>query len=362
MTEEQSHDELAQKIKPLTGLENPLTSTSDNSREYDSDKVGVIRVEVIANDQLEEDISQMEKTRTLLSEKEHQQIIHSAFIDTLQEIGQFVPQSKLERLFPGLDLNNSNWVSQYDFDSAKIRVFVLSSYSFEEFMDESRPENEEDNQGLGGFTSAEVRSYLKEEGPVRMRVDLTKKKIIVLKEVQKDAQDELKIKKTQWLSRVFTEKEKEVIKTSLKEVMVHELIHLLDVASEMPQPLMEGVTEWYAQRIINRDLPNYYERSKVEPSYKYETGAVSILMIAMLDNGFNLEDIDKAFVGKDEQEANKVGKFLKDRYGEENVRKIMNLNFKGSKAFNNFLIGLEIKQGSDFGELMKKLRSGSGRL
>jgi hypothetical protein len=361
MPEEQSHDELAQKIKTLTGLEKPLSSDSDYVREYESDRVGVIRVEVFANDQEEEDIAQMEKIRTLFSQKEHQEIIHSAFINTLQEIGQFVPRAKMERLFPGLDINNPDWASQYDFNSAKIRVFVLSAYSFEEFMDESHPENEGDNQRLGGFTSAEVRSHLNEEGPVRMKIDLTRKKVIVLKEVQKDAQDELKIKKDQWLSRVFTEKEKEVIKTSLEETMVHELVHLFDVASDMPQPLMEGITEWYAQRIINRDLPNYYARSKTEASYKYETGAVSILMIAMLENGLSLEEIDKAFIGKDQQEADKVAAFLRGRYGEKNLRKIMDLNFKDSKDFNNFLIGLEVKQGSDFGNLSKITLPGKGR-
>jgi hypothetical protein len=353
----ESPDELSKKVKAVIGLEtNPVF---DNLRVHESDEMGNIMVEAFSDSQLEEDISQMEKTKTLLEEKELKEIIQSAFVDTLLEIGSAIPKDKLERLFPGLDISNPDFPDQYDFNTAVIRVYILSSESYGLLKETIHP-GMETNETSGGFATSEVQKSSSKDGTWEIHLNLSEKKNIILREVQppiKYIGDQM----TE-ANRSLTEREKDLIKLYLKSAVIHELIHNLDVATELPRPFKEGITEWYTQRIINHDLEEPFEPNKIVASYNFEIGSVSILMIGLIENGFNLEQIDKAFVSQDGQEQNKIIKFFKSRYGEEEAMRIINWKFHGSKEAFDFVKGLEIKAGSDYGNLIKIVRKGQGRI
>jgi hypothetical protein len=262
-----------------------------------------------------------------------------------------------------LDMSDPDFPSQYDFNTAKIRIFILSSESFELLKETLYPGYYESliMSFTDAFTSPEGQTNPSKDGSLEMRLNLSEKKIIVTKEMQTHA--EIILEREGYSDRDLTEQERNIIKRYLKKTLIHEIIHVLGIATERPRLLVEGITEWYAQRIANRDLKDYFEPNDSENiSYELETGGISILMIALVENNFSLEQIDKAFVGKDEHELERIIQFFNKRYGEDAVRIILDWNFHDSEESFDFIKELETKTGSNFGNLMKMTRKGPGRI
>ncbi len=343
-------DDIEKEVLDKTGLESkPI---NDYLRHHESEERGTILINLDSDSMLEEDIAQVEKGNTILDASRHTEIVEASFSDTLKTLGGYIPQEKLQRLFPKLDMNN---LDSYDFSLSKIKVFILSNDSYEFFNSNLYPDK--DAKSSGGFTKSTVRSNSGVSGRNEMRVDMSEKKIIVVKELPEPVKD--RIERTNGkLPRELTDAEKDLVALNIKATVVHELLHDLDVSIYLPKPLNEGITEWYAQQVTYGEVKDedIFEERGVWIGYKRETEAVSILINAMLENGINMDVIDKAFLSNNEEATKEVSDFLESRYGVEQVGKIINWEFESPRKSLQFIVDLEAKQDSNIGKFLRNYK------
>lgn len=347
VVENEEEGRIYNEVLDKTGLESKRIN--DYLRYHESEEQGGVIIKLESVDMFEEDLSKLEKGETLLNRDYHAQIIRKSFEDTLRMIGSYVPLEKLQRLFPGLDLAS---LDTYDFSLARIRVFVLSSEDYNFLRRTLYPnKNEKDS---AGFTKPTLRSLPGMFVATEILVDLSEKKNVVVNELHEITKNYLEEQYGK-LPRELTEAEMVLVALNIKALIIHELMHNLDLATDLPGPLMEGVTEWYAHRIANDEVgENYtFEDRGMLVGYEDETEGVSILMMAMLENGISMDTIDKAFVSAEAQPQQQILDFLIKRYGTDQAKKIMEWDFKSPEESLQFIIDLESKQDSNLGEFLK---------
>ncbi|OGC64493.1 hypothetical protein A2326_03790 [candidate division WWE3 bacterium RIFOXYB2_FULL_41_6] len=295
----------------------------------------------------------MEKHAGFLDKDKHAQLVLESFRDTLKMLGGFIPQDKLQRLFPGLELAD---LDSYDFSLAKIKVFVLSNEDYDFFRATQYPGR--DIEGEGGFTRPTVSSYPGSFVKTEMQVDVSEKKVIVVRELW-DTPRELIEKEGGKLPRSLTSEEQALIARNIKATLIHEFLHDLDVSTDLPKPFKEGVTEWYAQQVANgiQGGDSLFENRGVVVGYKNETEGVSIIMNTLIEGGITQETIDRAFLSADSESRKSIADFLANRYGDEQADKIMNWRFESSRKSLRYIIELESKKDSDIGRFLRTYKS-----
>ncbi|MBN1462411.1 MAG: hypothetical protein JW922_01875 [Paludibacteraceae bacterium] len=338
---------VAKEILEKTGLESrPI---NDSLYFDESEERGGVIIKLDSDSMLEEDLSQMEKGETILEAGRHTQLVRESFRDTLKMLGGYIPQDKLQRLFPGLDLAD---LESYDFSLSKIRVFVLSNETYDFFNSNLYPDR--DKKVSGGFTRPTVSTYSGSFVTTEMQVDMSEKKVVVIRELH-DATKERIEKEKGKLPRELTDTEKDLIALNIKATITHEFLHDLDVSMDLPKPLREGITEWYAQQVANGEVGvnDVIEDKGIWVGYKNETEGVSILMTAMLESGVDMDTIDKAFLTSDAESRKQVVNFLTNRYGTEQAERIMGWKFESPRKSLQFIVDLESKQNSEIGRFLK---------
>lgn len=339
------------KVLDKTGIES--TRINDYLRYHASEERGAVIIRLASDAMLEEDLSNLEKSETLLSDSEHTKIVHESFKETLRMIGSYVPLEKLQRLFPGLDLAS---LDTYDFSLAKIRVFILSNESF--FDPLGINYNPNHSKYTGGFATPTVQSQLGRIVKAETDVDLGDRKVVIIQELLHSTKSRLEGMHGKF-PRTLTKKEKDLIAHDIRTIVVHELIHDLDVATDLPEPFMEGITQWYTQqKIVNQNVLENDELEDEDASVGYpeETEGVSILMTAMLENGVSMDIIDKAFVSADAGSRQQILDFLIKRYGTDQAEKIMEWDFKSRRESLKFIIDLESRQDSKLGKFLRDFK------
>lgn len=340
-----------EKVSEIVGI-NDLTQRNDMILQKDGDE-GSIDVLAESNDHLEEDLSMMEFGETVLGKERHEKIVRETLAETLKKIGEFIPQDKLNRLFPSIDLSKIDF---YDFSRAKFKVFILSLEDYNSVLSVLFPDKDADTSygyAMGMNSVKKGRNVDKE-----MTVDLSQKKIILIKEA---------ISNTNIRRRGFNpklevdlknidENQKNILENDVRGCLAHEIVHSLDVAKDLPRDLMEGITEWYGHQIFN----NWYDDSGLAEyvnnsvGYSKITPCVSILFNVALENGIEGSTIDKAFISSDAESKRQILEFFSTRYGEESADKIWNWNFKPSESPLKYIIDLESKKDSKIGEFLNR--------
>jgi len=147
----------------------------------------------------------------------------------------------------------------------------------------------------------------------------------------------------------------ERLRTDIEHRVVHEVVHSFRVGNDLPHGLREGITEWYTQGIIQGDLTdeNYFAKPDASLAYRYETEAVSLLLTAMLENGIELDKINRAFISRDKTAKIELSAFLASRYGLEEAQRIFDWRYRKGEQALKHIIGLEAKQESKLGDFLR---------
>ncbi len=351
-------EKIASIISAKTGLE--AKPVGDDLWYHDSDENGRILILVRSDEALEDDLSQFEHGETLLPRERQTQIIHEGYAATLNLIGKYVPQAKIQALFPKLDLEDLN---SYDFTLSKIRLFIFSEADFDYLYRNMFPlynkspaeykEYEDDIKSTGGITVLNV-----DEGPSslvknEMHVDISERKVIVLRETNIRLREY--IEEQGKLPRELTQYEQEIVAKHVKGKVAHELIHNLDVARGLPMELMEGVTEWYAQQVLGENvLENAItNRKDVMTGYGKATATVAILIEALLESNVGMNTINSALISNDIQARENVAKALAKRYGAGQAEVIFEWRFIDAEMALRYVADLECRHDSKVGAFLR---------
>jgi hypothetical protein len=340
---------IAQKILESTGLETRQVGT--DLYYHESAKLGAVLIHVFSDAQFEEDIAQMPKERTVLTPSEHIEILQHAFEDTLKMIGAALPQHRLERYFPNLSLDS---IDEYNFKDSKIKVFVLSSNDYEKLFKEHE---QDENIRHSAVSVADVVPHTDTLGPRELEVNLSDIKVEVISEVDPHMKHLVPDAKDLDVSAISPETKK-LIAENIKSRAIHELLHDLGVAIGLKDELREGITEWYAHQIADGELTdeNFYEDKGSLMGYYLETGGVSVILNALMEAGVSIDVLDKAFVSNKTSARNTVFDALRDRYGIDNVKRLITWDFDNVQEAFDFICDLEEDKGSNIGNFVKEYR------
>lgn len=297
---------------------------------------------------LEEDLSQIAGGETFFDEATHKRIIRDALRETVRFVGKYVPQDRLNEIFPGFKLED---IDIYDFLHTKISVFILSDKTFNEFWSTYIPDVK---WVPDGYTATP--SSFSPKGQFELPsifLDLSERKIIVAKEVYAATLEKVK-KEHKVPGAVLSEKDRRIIELNLKLLIAHESLHILNVAWDLPRPFKEGVVEWYAQQIIESSSGDYfYKNKRTQIKNPHETEGISILMTAMLENGVSRDTVDRALIASDREARGEIRDFLSNRYGKEATDRILAWDFESTTKSLRFIMSLESRQDSDIGRFLR---------
>lgn len=340
--------DLSKQVAEITGIE--AKQINDSTLYYESEKLGSVQITADSQAAFEEDLNQIEKSPCCLDKDKHDQIVATAFKDSLNFFGKYIPHDKIARLFPGIDLSS---LDSFDFNSSKVRVYIFSNEDFDIFYSTFKPHK--DAKASGGFTTPTVNTAPGFDVNTEISVNVAQTKIIVLREVPDSIKERLESSGGAF-PRPVSEKEEEVISRNIRVKVIHELLHVLDVSIDRPVALNEGITEWYAQQIESRYSFDTMQDSGVLGAYRFETESVSILVNGLLESGVSGETIDRALLGSEKDPREEIRKVLVERYGADETDRILNWKFKSSREGFQFIAGLESKKDSEIGKFLKDYR------
>ncbi len=346
--EETAENYMSEKILKETGLDSK--PVNDQLHYHESDEHGPTLIRTLSTDILEEDMAQMERHETLLDESTHKKIVEESFRDTLRILGEYVPSERLQNLFPGITLND---LDSYDFSLSKVKVSVLESNDFA-FLANEFFADKQNAKGVAGFTVDDRSKRSRSVAETERDIFLGEKKLIVVAELYSGVKKRMEEDGGKF-PRELTESEESFITNNLKFAIVHEFIHNLNVATDLPTPLREGITDWYAHQVVEGEMndDNFFIKDNLLPGYAPEAECVSILVNAMQEGGVELETIDKAFISSDANSRSEVVDFISNRYGQQAQERIMKWDFKSPSEAINYITDLESKQDSDIGRFLR---------
>lgn len=356
LTEDSKNNEelFKEKVSEISGI-----PTSDLVRRNETiflgdNEEGSVDVIITSFSQLEEDLSMMDLEETILDKEEYKEILAGVCYELVKKIGEYVPEDKIHRLFPGLDLSA---IDSYDFSRSKIKLFVLSPDDYQTVFSEMFPDRKKETSGGRAFLPNTVGKgiYVNKE----IGVDLSENKLIILNERMRKTKDLFYNENDdRGDTENISDEKKEMLRDHIKRVTAHELIHLVDVATDLPQQLREGITEWYAQQIINHwyDSEESVTTENFPVGYSDITPGISILFNSAMESGVDGSIVDKAFISNDKQSRQEIYNRLSLRYGEEAAEKIWNWSFKKREDPLKYIADLESKQDSKMGEFLRNHR------
>ncbi len=350
--ENSSEEQFKEKVSEISGIPIDNLVRRDETIFMGDGEEGSVDVIITSFSNLEEDISMMDLEATILSKEEHKKILQDVSYEIVKKIGEYVPQDKIQRLFPGLDLSE---IDSYDFSRSKIKLFILSPNDYRTVFSEMYPSEKTEKTGGRVFIPNIVRKgiYVNKE----IGVDLSENKLIIINErvpKTKENKQEYQIGISDDIKDV-----KDILSDHIRRVTAHELIHLLNVADGFPNPLKEGITEWYAQQIVN----HWYDKDGVVTNENFPVGysditpCISILFNAAMESGIDGSVIDKAFISNDKQSRKQFYDYLFIRYGEESADKIWNWSFERKENPLKYIVDLESKKDSNIGRFLKKYQA-----
>ncbi len=338
-----ANDRDRERVKSIADLDSrPL---SDEAR-MEIDALGNERgiIETFSSDTLEEDLANMELTgRYALPEKMRNETIKSAVTKVLQELGPYIPQEKLNLLFPGLDLAS---VEGYDLSNSRIRFHILPDDDYKVLHQTLN--GGKGTSGSGGFTPVGISPAVYPLADTITAVNMGEKRPIIVAEGDPT---------NSYIGPIPAKDEiVQQLKRDLEAKLIHELLHNFDVGEGLPKKMKEGVVEWYTQGIVAGDITdeNYYEKPKVPLAYFRETEAVSLLLTALIDSKMvDIDTVDKALVSGDKTARIQLAGSITKRYSLEEAERILTWGYRSGRQALAHIVGLEARQDSQLGEFLR---------
>lgn len=281
--------------------------------------------------QLEEDLNNIDYSECKLSKAERKSLVNSAHLDILDRVGRYIDDDKLVSLYPGLDLND---LGSYDFTNSKIKIFIVPEATFEEVVLATDFYEKDSNyyKSVTGLARGHRREFgVKSKGEKIWFTGKSERPIIAVRELIGE--------------------DKESNSPEMRQILRHELLHVLGVGQNIPNWLAEGVIEFYA---LDSSSPG----ERVKPGYENLFEFILKTFQELEKRGVRRDVIDKAFISEDQAYMDKVTEVLNNIYGEKNVAKLTSnesVSYKKySELITKLLDGLFIKKLIDPTNFLKK--------
>lgn len=328
---------LAETIQDLTNLE--ATQINDETFYHESTEKGAITIKLMSDSMLEEDIQQLVEQDNILNQKEQEQLINQSFTNVLKAVGKYIPQQRLNEVFPNIQLDN---LDQYDYHQSKLKVYILAAEAYNTLKETVRGDE------TGGFTTPAATLTQGNESTIYANV--SEKRLILVSEVSTDVKEKFNLIDNTAVSA----EEKEIIEKNVESIITHELLHQLDIGEKFVEPIMESIVEWYAASISDKTNEKYVTDDRITQGYPLEVQALSILIEGLFQEGITEETLNKAFLGGDTDALKELSTKLISRYGEENYTKIAKFRFRKLNDYLNFVKNLEKDKPSQLGAFLKE--------
>jgi len=268
----------------------------------------------------------------ILSRDEQENVIKSAFIETLQFISKYIPNERILATCPNLDLEK---IDEYDFKSSLLSIFILSDVAFNliKVSDETPHSDLLNKSGYHiGTNTPDIEPKDGPLGPTKY-INTSKKSLIVIKE-RGTVTNHLS---TNFGRNRWPEEYKAQIIEQVQSVLIHELLHDLRIGTQFNDELEEALVEFTSILI------NLQSRPGKSSQTAYSTG-VAFIEKMLLMGEFSSDELLRVYVSLNE-ESKTIGKritqTLERKYGLDSTKRILNFSFTNMNGAFDFISMLE---------------------
>lgn len=293
------------------GVPPPHIIRERDGARYQLEDRGLVIVEKESFNQLEEDLAQADNSECVLGAEKHAEIIRESCIRVINECKGVVPDEKITRAFPGIDLQNPG---DYDFKQSALKFFILSPDNYNSFdaaIDASAAKKRQENTISMGKIVNKASKYTE-------RVESNDPNVSITRVTEVKSERDMVVVNEQTclhLSDSTPEESKlKKVEDYLAEVVRHEVLHAFGVGDDFPYVVGESIVDLYARKLTKQDESKTPLSSK--PGVVLVMGAAKVLN----DNGVPFDDIDSVFM-----RGNKVPE--KRSQTEDNLKRLLGDEF-----------------------------------
>ena len=136
--------------------------------------------------------------------------------------------------------------------------------------------------------------------------------------------------------------EREILKYTLKSIIVHEILHKLGVGSDYSREFQEGIVEFRTQMIMrNKSRSKQGILDKVQfTCYEYVMDAITLMTDFLVRQGITMDQWDRAFISGDDEQKKKIIRRLEVSWGKDAVEKLLDLDFVNPGEMWDFVVNL----------------------
>jgi len=285
-------------------------------------KEGIVIIEHVSGDQMEEDLARMygrnEQGDFILGAERHKQIFREACLDIVKGCGRYISSEDVENVFPGLDVRDPK---SYDFSNARLKFFVLANKDFKDFlvlMGEDNPGEMRTTAGklyYGSYNISETLKVLKQPVLGLNEERRSRNSLIVTKELHgpKFSQGEFP----------GNPEELRECEDRLKLIMRHEILHALrPLPHHFPEKTEEGIVNFFA-RISKSSAEKYYN------SYENRVETDTVLGVIRLceQSGLDVQEVDLALLGQHPESIQKLKDVVVKEMGKDFTKRFFEEGF-----------------------------------
>ncbi len=268
----------------------------------------------------------------ILSKYERENVIKSAFIETLRFISKYIPMERILATCPNLDLEK---IDEYDFKKALLYIFILSDEAFNliKISDET-PHSDLLNKS-GYHIGTHKPDKEPKEGPLgpTKYINTSGKNLIVIKE-RGTVTNQLS---TNYGRSMWPEEYKAQIVEQVRSVLIHELLHDLQIGIQFNDELEEALVEFTSILI------NLQSRPGKSSQTAYSTG-VAFIEKMLLMGEFSPDELLRVYVSLNEESktiGKRIAQTLERKYGLDATKRILNFTFTNMNDAFDYISRLE---------------------
>jgi hypothetical protein len=313
--------ETVERIQRRTGY-GDFTFIDGTIWHYSSEEEGTSILRLESELQFEEDLMGLEPN-TVLSAERINEVEEQALQKVLARALPWLPDSIVDRVFPGIDKNNPE---AYTHSQSRIRFVVLGKKSFA-FMKNTM--YGEIRSGISASTKGQLVYGEHPDAGQVITVNMSEKFVIVAKDV-----DTL-------VERNDNKYDEDVIAASLERRLIHEINHVIGIAQDLKPPLEEAIVELYALSAYTQTPFNALALDYLRKNAGYKElvlGTSALLKLVAPD--ISQDDFDAAFIGGDSVAYEKLATAFTQHLGIENAYALNEFSFEDGEEFLEFVDSL----------------------
>jgi hypothetical protein len=274
---------LAKKIENISGRQ--VTGRLGDTSFITTDPKDGTNVITYIRDTSQESLD-LEEVTTLSREEETQikrESLGNAARAIINHLGASIDRKRLERYFPGLDIDD---IDSYDFALSTIHILAVGDEDLEAFGDSSF--------NAATFPIRKGSSIIRGLEETRIEtIDLNPNPPLL---INTDKVDLMSANADKQFTR--------------DQTMTHELLHILGFAENVSHPVNEAIIEFYANRAMQMEFPERVPDDYDISSYSDGVEAVAIIHKKLAKQGLTDAEIQSAFTLSNEIDVQKANTLL----------------------------------------------------